>query len=84
MTFQNIRITGTGNTVSFDIQQGNHPIDNATIMIPSIWGSKSVVLVQENGAAQEYSIQTIDGISYALFTAFLIVGETKSYIIEYR
>ncbi|HDY88732.1 MAG TPA: hypothetical protein ENH82_11565 [bacterium] len=84
MQFQNIQITGTGNTISFDIQQGSLPIDNATIMMPNKWGSQSAELIQEDGVTKKHSTSTIDGVNYTLFNVSLNTGQTKSYTVKYN
>lgn len=82
MLFQNIVLTGKAH-LTFDIIQGTRSIENATIMIPTNFGSLSVKTIQEEGVAKSYTTSTVDGVSYALFNISLSADQTKSYVVNY-
>ncbi|MBI2617275.1 DUF4082 domain-containing protein [Candidatus Gottesmanbacteria bacterium] len=56
----------TGNELSFDVVVG----DGSTglmAMVPSTFGGENISSVKKNGIAVNYSIETIKGVSYAMF-----------------
>ncbi|MFA6470537.1 MAG: hypothetical protein WCU00_00740 [Candidatus Latescibacterota bacterium] len=83
MKFQRVSLAGAGNGLSFDIQQGSRPIKDATILIPSDWKGRTAKEIKEDGKTIPFSVSTINGVRYALFTVSLDTSQKKSYEIGF-